>query len=206
MDLWLIKSTQPYGSRHRRLIPKCLFYGRRPGMVLIRASHPGQRTRGSRGHGEHLKMRNRKKKRSALIIWFLWESAEGLTFLETFFLKCYKTVSGRDSSPWSHSWGGRGAESKSRQPGGEECPPKAPQRSNTVEGTQQNNPKSTFGNVAIGSNGSWRVRHVSAASKKKTEMSHLFNLNLELIQQSFKTCQFFKSLHPLHVLAARIKD
>lgn len=30
-------------------------------MVLIRASHPGQRTRGSRGHAGHLKMRNRKK-------------------------------------------------------------------------------------------------------------------------------------------------
>lgn len=30
--------------------------------VLIRVSHPGERTRGSRGHGGHLKMRKREKK------------------------------------------------------------------------------------------------------------------------------------------------
>lgn len=143
MDLWLIKSTQPYGSRHRRLIPKCLFYGRRPGMVLIRASHPGQRTRGSRGHAGHLKMRNRKKNDQ---LW-LSDSSENRRkvwlFLKLFFFKCYKTVSGPRlcAAGWSHTWGGRGAESRSRQPGGEECPPKAPQRSDTVEGKHQNNLK-----------------------------------------------------------------
>lgn len=112
-------------------ISKCLFYGKRPGILLIRASHPGEKMRRSPGHGGHLKDEQQNKKNISVDHFFSLRN--GRRFELFFFGNASKqSLKAKTLRRWFESDLRRPLR-KEQTLGGKQCLTKPQQRPETME-------------------------------------------------------------------------